>query len=92
MCIIVDKHEEILFTSKAYGCYWSYKVSMDKMIGLCYSLLGCTIILLYNFRLFAAITDVSFSIISIDTVIVSEMSFQYGKIEVIKTLVLASER
>lgn len=74
--IVVYKHEKVLLISKANGHYWTHKVAVNKLVGFCCSLLGYSIVLLYSFRLFAAITDISFNIIIKDNIGIGEIFFQ----------------
>lgn len=63
---------------------------MNKLVGFCYSLLRCLIIPLCGFYFFAAIVDISFIIIIESDIVVGEIFFQQGKIELSKTLILVA--
>lgn len=71
--IVIGECEKVLLIFKAYGYYQSHKVGMNVLIGLCYSLLRCPIIPLCGFCFFAAIADISFSVISKDNTMVGKM-------------------
>lgn len=72
--IIVNKREEVPFSSKAHTRYWAHKVSVNILIRLYSLLLRCLIISLYDFCLFVAIAHTTFSIINRDNIMIGKIS------------------
>lgn len=64
---------------------------MNKLVVFCCSLLRCLIVPLCDFCFFVVIANIFFSIIIENDVVVGEMLFQRGKIEVSETLMLVGE-
>lgn len=64
---------------------------MNVLKEFCCPLLRYSIVPLYGFCFFAAITDISFNIINKDNVVIGEMFFQQGKIKLTKTLMPTGE-
>lgn len=71
--IIVSKCEKVPFFSKTHERYWAHKLGVDILIGLCCPLLWCSIILLCSFHFFATIVYITFSIISINDMVMGEV-------------------
>lgn len=65
---------------------------MNILVGFCYPLLGCPIVPLCGFRFFAAIVNISFSVIDKGDVVIDKIFLQQGKIKMSETLMLAGER
>lgn len=74
--VIVCKREEVLLISEATGRYRFHKIGVNILVGFCCSLLGCLIVLLYGFCFFAAITDIFFSIIDKNNIMMGEVFHQ----------------
>ena len=64
--VVIGEREKVSLASKAYGCYWSHKISGC-------SLLRCPIVPLCGFRLFAAFADISFRVINKGNVMMGEV-------------------
>lgn len=75
MGVIVNKREEILLSSKAYGCYRADKICVNILITLCCFLLRYSIVPLCGFRFFAAIAHITFSVINRSNIVIGEMFF-----------------
>lgn len=90
--VIVGKCEEILLASKAYMRYWFYKIGMDILIGFCFPLLRCIIVLLCGFCFFTPIAHITFGIIDRSNIIMGKMFFYKDKVQISKALVPTDER
>lgn len=74
--VIVCKGKEVSLTSKVDRRNWTQKVDMNILVGFYCPLLRCPIVPLCDFCFFAAIADISFSVINKNHVMMSEVFCQ----------------